>query len=82
MQQPANESDADLSSGASAMLPKLVDEVFLFFARENLPDHHPPWLDFRTVKTPEELAVGSLIRYRLRWHRAPVRCEAGCRGDF
>src|ERR1700731_1765665 len=29
MQQPVNESDADLSSGASAMLPKLVDEVFL-----------------------------------------------------
>jgi hypothetical protein len=25
----------------------------------------PPWLDFRTVKTPEALAVGSLIRYRL-----------------
>ena len=41
MQQPVNESDADLSSGASAMLPKRVGEVFLFFARENLPDHHP-----------------------------------------
>ena len=41
MQQPANESDADLPSGASAMLPKRVDDVFLFFARESLPDHHP-----------------------------------------
>jgi hypothetical protein len=47
MQQPVNESDADLSSGASAMLPKLVDEVFLFFARENVPDHH-----FAVVRFP------------------------------
>jgi len=47
MLQPANESDADLSSGASVMLPKLVDEVFLFFARENVPDHH-----FAVVRFP------------------------------
>ena len=33
----------------------------------------PPWLDFRMVKTPQTLAAGSLIRYRLRWRWLPIR---------
>jgi ligand-binding SRPBCC domain-containing protein len=55
-------------------LPRPVDEVFAFFSRpENLQVITPPWLDFRMVETPSELAVGSLIRYRLRWHWVPIR---------
>lgn len=55
-------------------LPKPIDEVFAFFSRpENLQVITPPWLDFRMVKTPETLHAGSLIRYRLRWHRVPIR---------
>lgn len=55
-------------------LPKPIDEVFAFFSRpENLQVITPPWLDFRMVKTPETLHAGSLIRYRLRWHRLPIR---------
>ena|SRR5271165_910475 len=55
-------------------LPKAVDEVFHFFSRpENLQVLTPPWLDFRMVETPEALAAGSLIRYRLRWRGCPIR---------
>lgn len=55
-------------------LPKAIDKVFTFFSRpENLQVITPPWLDFRMVKTPETLRVGSLIRYRLRWHEVPIR---------
>jgi ligand-binding SRPBCC domain-containing protein len=55
-------------------LPKPVDEVFHFFSRpENLQVITPPWLDFRMVETPEKLAVGSLIRYQLRWRCVPIR---------
>ena len=39
MQQPAKRIRCGLIFW-SAMLPKRVDEVFLFFARESLPDHH------------------------------------------
>ena len=55
-------------------LRKSIDEVFLFFSRpENLQVITPPWLDFRMVEAPAELAAGSLIRYRLRWHGIPIR---------
>ncbi len=55
-------------------LPRPVDEVFAFFSRpENLQVITPPWLDFRMVESPAELAVGSLIRYRLRWRWMPIR---------
>ena len=55
-------------------LPRTLDEVFLFFSRpENLQVITPPWLDFRMVQAPETLAVGSLIRYRLRWRWVPIR---------
>lgn len=62
-------------------LPKPVDEVFLFFSRpENLQIITPPWLDFRMGQTLEALAVGSLIRYRLRWHKVPIRWTTEIRG--
>ena len=55
-------------------LPKPVEEVFQFFSRpENLQTITPPWLDFRMVETSHDLAAGSLIRYRLRWHGVPIR---------
>ena len=55
-------------------LPRPIDEVFSFFSRpENLQVITPAWLDFRMVETPKVLAVGSLIRYRLRWHGLPIR---------
>ncbi len=55
-------------------LPSPVGEVFAFFSRpENLQVLTPPWLDFRMVEAPANLAVGSLIRYRLRWHGVPIR---------
>jgi len=55
-------------------LPRPIDEVFTFFSRpENLHMITPSWLDFRMVEAPKALAVGSLIRYRLRWHGVPIR---------
>jgi hypothetical protein len=55
-------------------LPKPVDVVFAFFSRpENLQVLTPPWLDFRMVEAPGELAAGCHIRYRLRWRALPIR---------
>ncbi|SRR5581483_1349690 len=55
-------------------LPRPVVEVFAFFSRpENLQVLTPPWLDFRIVESPESLAKGSLIRYRLRLRGFPIR---------
>ncbi len=55
-------------------LPKCLDVVFSFFSRpENLQIITPSWLDFRMVDAPQALAVGSLIRYLLRWHGVPIR---------
>ncbi len=54
-------------------LPRNLNEVFAFFSRpENLQRITPPWLDFRMVEAPKELAPGALIRYRLNWHRLPI----------
>src|SRR5579885_2077502 len=55
-------------------LPRPIGEIFEFFSRpENLQVITPPWLDFRMVETPTDLNIGSLIRYRLRWHGVPIR---------
>jgi ligand-binding SRPBCC domain-containing protein len=49
------------------------DQVFSFFSRpENLQKLTPPWLDFRIVEAPKELAAETVIRYRLRWHFIPI----------
>jgi ligand-binding SRPBCC domain-containing protein len=52
-----------------------LGEVFDFFARaENLERITPPWLRFRLTATePIEMRAGTLIEYRLRVHRVPVR---------
>lgn len=55
-------------------LTRPIEEVFSFFSRpENLQTITPPWLDFRVVESPPALAVGSLIRYRLRVHGMPIQ---------
>jgi ligand-binding SRPBCC domain-containing protein len=55
-------------------LPRPIEEIFTFFSRpENLQVITPDWLDFRMVEAPQDLAAGSLIRYRLRWHFLPIR---------
>jgi hypothetical protein len=57
------------------LVPRPLDEVFGFFARAgNLERLTPPWLGFGLV-TPEpvEMRAGTLIEYRLRLHRLPLR---------
>jgi ligand-binding SRPBCC domain-containing protein len=49
--------------------------VFAFFAEaRNLERITPPWLSFEVLRTePAQLQVGTLIDYRLRVHRVPLR---------
>ncbi len=50
-------------------------ELFPFFAEaRNLERITPPWLSFK-VLTPAPIAIGlgTLIDYRLQWHRVPLR---------
>jgi ligand-binding SRPBCC domain-containing protein len=52
-----------------------IDQAFAFYGdARNLERMTPPWLGFE-VTTPEpiEMGVGTLIEYRLRLHRVPVR---------
>jgi hypothetical protein len=57
------------------LIPRPLDEVFGFFARAgNLERITPPWLGFGLVAPePVEMSVGTLIEYRLRLHRVPLR---------
>ena len=52
-----------------------IDEVFAFYGDAlNLERITPPWLGFEvTTPKPIEMRVGTLIEYRLRLHRVPVR---------
>jgi ligand-binding SRPBCC domain-containing protein len=59
----------------SQRIARPPDEVFAFFAdAHNLEAITPEWLRFRIV-TPGriEMRAGTLIEYRLRLHRVPVR---------
>lgn len=52
-----------------------ITDAFAFYGdARNLERITPPWLGFQ-VTTPEpiEMGVGTLIEYRLRLHRVPVR---------
>jgi ligand-binding SRPBCC domain-containing protein len=57
------------------VLPGAPERVFEFFAdAANLEQITPGWLGFRIVTPrPIEMAPGTLIEYRLRLHRVPVR---------
>jgi ligand-binding SRPBCC domain-containing protein len=52
-----------------------IVEVFDFYGdARNLERITPPWLGFEvTTPGPIEMGVGTLIEYRLRLHRVPVR---------
>jgi len=52
-----------------------VEEAFAFYGdARNLELITPPWLGFEvTTPAPIEMGVGTLIEYRLRLHRVPVR---------
>jgi len=52
-----------------------LDEAFAFYGdARNLELITPPWLDFEvTTPGPIEMGAGTLIEYRLRLHRVPVR---------
>ncbi len=56
-------------------LPGPPEEVFPFFAdARNLERITPPLLSFRVITPgPIEMHVGTLIEYRLRVHRVPIR---------
>jgi ligand-binding SRPBCC domain-containing protein len=59
----------------SQRIARPPDEVFAFFAdAHNLEAITPDWLRFRIV-TPGriEMRPGTLIEYRLRLHRVPIR---------
>jgi ligand-binding SRPBCC domain-containing protein len=51
-----------------------LDEVFAFFAEAgNLERITPPWLSFRVLTPdPVQMAIGTLIDYRLRLHGIPL----------
>jgi ligand-binding SRPBCC domain-containing protein len=58
----------------SILLPGPIEEVFAFFAdARNLETITPPWLHFSVI-TPEpiEMAVGTLLDYRLRIRGLPI----------
>ncbi len=52
-----------------------IEEAFAFYGdARNLERITPPWLGFEvTTPAPIEMGVGTLIEYRLRLHRVPVR---------
>jgi ligand-binding SRPBCC domain-containing protein len=52
-----------------------LDRAFAFYGdARNLERITPPWLGFEvTTAGPIEMGVGTLIEYRLRLHRVPVR---------
>jgi ligand-binding SRPBCC domain-containing protein len=52
-----------------------LEEVFAFYGdARNLERITPPWLGFEvTTPAPVAMGVGTLIEYRLKLHRVPVR---------
>jgi uncharacterized protein (TIGR01777 family) len=55
-------------------IPRPVDEAFAFFSDEkNLERITPPWLSLRVLgKSTAEIRSGTLIKYRLKLHGAPL----------
>ncbi len=56
------------------VVPVAIDDAFAFFAdARNLERITPPWLRFRIVEAPAELAAGARLRYRLTLFGIPIR---------
>lgn len=56
-------------------VPQPLDEIFKFFSdAKNLEALTPSWMRFH-ILTPQpiEIAAGTVIDYRLRWHGIPLR---------
>lgn len=54
-----------------------VDEAFAFYGdARNLERITPPWLEFEVITPgPIEMGPGTLLDYRLKLHRVPVRWQ-------
>jgi ligand-binding SRPBCC domain-containing protein len=59
----------------SQSVPRSIGETFAFYGDAlNLERITPPWLGFEvTTPRPIAIGIGTLIEYRLRLHRLPVR---------
>jgi ligand-binding SRPBCC domain-containing protein len=69
--QPAR---VEFSLERSQVVSAGLEEVFDFFADPlNLEAITPPWLRFRIVEAPAQLAGGAHLRYRLRLFGLPIR---------
>ena len=56
------------------VVPVAIDDAFAFFVdARNLERITPPWLRFRIVEAPAELAAGARLRYRLTLFGIPIR---------
>ena len=56
------------------VVPVSLEEAFAFFSdARNLEHITPPWLRFRIVEAPPELAAGARLRYQLRLFGIPIR---------
>jgi hypothetical protein len=56
-------------------IPRSIDETFAFFADAgNLEAITPDWLRFQILTSgPIQMHCGTLLEYRLRWRRVPIR---------
>ncbi len=63
-----------LELARTQVVPVAPAEAWEFYADpRNLEAITPPWLHFRILEAPAELASGSLLRYRLRLVGVPFR---------
>ncbi len=63
----------DYTLERTQVVPVPIEEAFAFFAdARNLEQITPPWLRFRIRDAPDELALGSHLRYRLRLFGIPI----------
>lgn len=54
-------------------VPRPLVEIFRFFSdARNLEALTPPWLSFRILEAPDQIAAGALIRYKLRVRGLPI----------
>lgn len=55
------------------VVPVPIEHAFAFFAdARNLEQITPPWLRFQIRQAPDELVLGSHLRYRLRLFGIPI----------